>query len=64
MTLQEWMDAKGLKDRQVAALLEGALSRSQVSRIRRFGTTSLPTAQMLSKKLRLPVQSFARREDG
>jgi transcriptional regulator with XRE-family HTH domain len=35
MTLQEWMDAKRLKDAGLAALTDGKVSRSQVSRIRR-----------------------------
>jgi transcriptional regulator with XRE-family HTH domain len=35
MTLQEWMNEKGLNDAALAKKVNGALSRSQISRIRR-----------------------------
>jgi transcriptional regulator with XRE-family HTH domain len=35
MTLQEWMDKNGLNDAALAKMVNGALSRSQISRIRR-----------------------------
>jgi len=60
MTLQQWMDAKGWKDAEVAKKL-GGISRSQVSRIRRNGTRSLPTAQRFAALTKLPVEAFAPR---
>jgi hypothetical protein len=60
MTFQEWATNKNRKDAEIAAMPGVELSRSQVSRIRRYGTTSLPTARRLAAALKLPVEAFSR----
>lgn len=63
MTLQQWMDRKGLTDADVAAKVEG-LSRSQVSRIRRGVSRPSPeTALKLAKltKIRPETLIYAER---
>lgn len=42
MTLQDWMSKRNWTDAKLAAKLDGALSRSQINRIRR--RKSIPSA--------------------
>jgi len=58
MTLQEWMDRKGLKDADLAAQVK-VLSRSQISRIRRGVSNPKPdAAKALAALTRIPVVKF------
>jgi transcriptional regulator with XRE-family HTH domain len=56
MNLAEWMEAEGLKDAGLAERLNGKLSRSQISRIRR--RKSIPpidTAKLLESVTGIPA---------
>lgn len=44
--LQEWMQSKHLKDKDLAKLTQGAISRSQISRIRRGQSSASPVKAM------------------
>lgn len=58
MTLQEWMDAKGLNDAALAGRL-GVVSRSQVSRIRRgISRPSPELAAQLEAATKIPAWNF------
>lgn len=53
-TLQEWMDAHGLKDREASERL--GISRSQVSRLRRAKSRpTIENARLLEAKTGIPA---------
>jgi len=59
MTLQEWMDLKDLKDAGLERELNKALSRSQISRIRRgVSKPSLEKARLLERHTKIPAAAF------
>jgi transcriptional regulator with XRE-family HTH domain len=58
MTLQQWMDAHHYDDAKLAAEVK-VVSRSQISRIRRGGHTSLRTAAAIEEFTGIPARKFA-----
>lgn len=58
MNLAEWMKATGHNDAKLAAKL-GSVSRSQISRIRRFKSIPSPdTAKALAEYTKLPAEAL------
>lgn len=58
MNLQQWMDAHGLKDHQLAERVAG-LSRSQVNRIRRRVSIPSPsTAKKIAEVTGIPPEAL------
>lgn len=59
MTLQEWMDLKTMNDADLERELEGRVSRSQISRIRRGKCRpSIETAKVLEHLTKIPAATF------
>lgn len=57
--LSDWMDAKGIKDEALAEKAKGAVSRTQISRIRRgLSGASKKTAHKLEKITGIPWHEF------
>lgn len=56
--LRRFRMAKSLKLHELSAQLD--MTPSQLSRIEREGTTSLPTAMKIAAVTGLPIQDFAR----
>lgn len=57
--LQEWMERADLTDAKLASLMEGAVTRSQINRIRRGESRpSLETARALEQVTRIPAHKF------
>jgi transcriptional regulator with XRE-family HTH domain len=64
MTLQDWMDKRGLNDRKFANKYP-VVSRSQVSRIRRGESCPSPeTARKLEEITKIPAAKFVLGEAG
>lgn len=59
MTLEEWMSKRSLKDADLEKRLNGALSRSQISRIRRRKSIpSVEAAKLLEAATKIPAAKF------
>ena len=59
MKLREWMKSKGVNDAALAAQLGGALSRSQINRIRQGKSRPSPNnARELERVTGIPAAKF------